>query len=238
MADRPAVEWLTFDVYSALFDFRTTLVPPLEAALGAAGCDRAKPLLELWRMRQLGLAMQHAMLQRGHLSFRRATALSLDYALAMFEFDLSQADRGALVHAWDALEPWPEAPEALKALKAEGYRLGLLSNGDQAMLEALAVRLPGIDTVLSAERAGAYKPHPNVYWHALNTLDVERDALVHVAGSSTDVMGARSAGLRCAWSNRFGDRMLDPRFEATLTVAHLAQLPAALQTIRRQQVTR
>lgn len=236
MAEGNDIRWLTFDVYSALFDFRASLLPELEAVLGAGDAEQAGLLLELWRTRQLAVAMHHAMLQRGHLSFRRATALALDYALACFGIDLSLATRASLVQAWDALEPWPEAPKALKTLRRRGYRLALLSNGDQAMLEALARRLPDIEVVLSAERAGAYKPHPNVYWYALNTLDVGREALVHIAGSSTDVMGTRAAGLQCAWSNRFDDRVVDPRFEPTLAVPDLAHLPDALASLDTAEV--
>lgn len=238
MAESNDIRWLTFDVYSALFDFRASLLPELEAMFGEDNADRANSFLKLWRGRQLAAATHHTMLQRGHLSFRRATALALDYALARYGVELSPAGRASLVQAWDALEPWPEAPEALDALRSRGYRLALLSNGDQDMLEALAQRLPGIQAVLSAECAGAYKPHPNVYWYARSSLEVDGDKLLHVAGSATDVMGARAAGLRCAWSNRFNDQVVDPRFEPTLEVPDLAQLPDALDSIfSREEVT-
>lgn len=230
MAESNGIRWLTFDVYSALFDLRASLLPDLKTMLGATEAGNAEPLLELWRMRQLAVAKDHAMLQRGHLSFRKATARALDYALATFKLDLPYAERETLVCAWNRLNPWPDVPRVLEALRGRGYRLALLSNGDQAMLEALAERLPGIEAVLSAERAGAYKPHPNVYWYALNTLEVDRDTLVHVAGSATDVMGARSAGLYCVWSNRVNDRPVDPRFEPTFEVPDLAKLPGALDS--------
>ncbi|MES1924023.1 haloacid dehalogenase type II [Salinisphaera sp. T31B1] len=228
MADSVIDRWVTFDVYSALFDFRGSLLPALTQALDGDDRSHAKGVLECWRTRQLAVAMHHSMLQRGHLSFRRATALALDYALATNAIDLPRRVRQSLVDAWDELSPWPDAPAALAKLHEQGYRLALLSNGDQDMLEALARRLPFIEAVLSAERAGAYKPHPNVYWHALHTLDVLPEALIHVAGSSTDVMGARAAGLACAWSNRFDDRLVEPRFTPDWVVADLSQLPAVL----------
>lgn len=228
MSEQKMIEWISFDVYSALFDFRASLWPRLQTVLTDVDATSCERLLELWRNRQLALAQYHFMLQRGHLSFRRATALALDYALAVFAIELSRSQKTALIYAWDELEPWPEAPAALEALRQQGYRLALLSNGDQDMLETLAARLPAIEKVASAERAGAYKPHPRIYEYALGTLDVGRSALLHVAGSSTDVMGARSAGLYCAWSNRIADRLLDPQFEPVLTVADLSGLPQAL----------
>ncbi|KEZ78672.1 haloacid dehalogenase type II [Salinisphaera hydrothermalis] len=231
MPERHAIEWISFDVYSALFDFRTSLLPHIHEAFAATDRGEGERVLELWRRQQLALAQHHAMLERGHLSFRRATRLALDYALAHCGLDLGERARCALVAAWDALEPWPEAPAALAALRRGGYRLALLSNGDQDMLEALAARLPGIDAVISAERAGAYKPQPRVYTYALEALVIDRDGLLHVAGSSTDVMGARSAGLLCGWSNRFDDVLLHPQFAPSFTVADLSGLPAALSAI-------
>jgi hypothetical protein len=47
----------------------------------------------------------------------------------------------------------------------------------------------------------------------LKALDLNPDQVLHVAGSATDTLGAKSAGLRCAWSNRFGDLVLDPKYK-------------------------
>lgn len=226
------VRWLTFDVYSALFDFRASLRPELAAACGGEDAERVAAMLECWRSRQLALAMQHALLQRGHLSFRRATRLALDSTLTAFDLDLPESARALLVTAWDGLEPWPEAPRVLEQLRQRGYKLALLSNGDQDMLEALAARLPAMDAVFSAERAGAYKPHPNVYWFAVNRLGEAPGRLLHVAGSATDVMGARAAGLRCAWSNRSGDTPLDPDFMPHHELSDLCGLLPLLESYR------
>jgi len=35
--------------------------------------------------------------------------------------------------------------------------------------------------------------------------------MLYIAGSATDVMGAKSAGLRCVWVNRGHDRLLNAR---------------------------
>ena len=47
-----------------------------------------------------------------------------------------------LVAAWYPLRPWSEAPEVLRELRSRGCELALLSNGDRAMLEAIAGELP------------------------------------------------------------------------------------------------
>jgi len=72
--------------------------------------------------------------------------------------------------------------------------------------------------------AGHYTPHPSVYALPEKILGVARDAGLHVAGSGNDVLGARLAGLRCAWSNRGGDLVIDPAVRADHEMRDLSGL--------------
>jgi 2-haloacid dehalogenase len=135
---------------------------------------------------------------------------------------LDDAGRRALAAAWDELEPWPEANAVLKAVHDGGHRIALLSNGDESMLRALAERLETpFDAIYSGETAGAYKPAPAIYRLPSDDLGLEPADILHVAGSATDVMGAKSAGLTCAWSNRRGDRLIDPTLGPDFTFPNL-----------------
>src|SRR3546814_19414451 len=52
----------------------------------------------------------------------------------------------------------------LAEIKSRGYPIGILSNGDAAMLQAMASRVATpFDNVFSSEAAGFSKPHPSVY---------------------------------------------------------------------------
>lgn len=200
---------VTFDVYSALFDIERSLVPVVKRTLG----DRteAAAFVEAWRRDQMTHVLIDNALGRGRTSFRRITALALDRGLARAGIELSSQDREGLVEAWDQLIPWPEAAEVLERTRERVPVMALLSNGDQAMLEALASRLPSVfDHVFSSEAAGVYKPAAGVYQLPLEQLSLPPASVLHVAGSATDVMGAKSAGLTCAWSNRHGEHLLDP----------------------------
>jgi 2-haloacid dehalogenase len=48
--------------------------------------------------------------------------------------------------------------------------------------------------------------------------------MLHLAGSATDVTGAKSAGLRCVWSNRGHDLLLDPRLTPDYEIEDLRGL--------------
>ena len=204
---------LTFDVYTALCDVEGSLTPVVQEALAAQ--RDCLELVRVWRRKQLEYVLISNSLQQGRTSFAVITRRSLDYALNRAQVELTERARQDLVAAWDELQLWPEAAPVLTEIKARGYRIGLLSNGDDSMLRALAARLPiPCDDVFSSEQAGSYKPHPSVYALPLRALRLAADQVLHVAGSPTDVMGARAAGLRCAWSNRQHDGVLDARYGA------------------------
>ena len=205
---RPSL--VTFDAYTALVDCERGLV----AALQEVARGDAPALARAWRAKQLEYAQLSNSLARERIAFRVVTRRALDYTLARAGLDVSEAQRTELEGAWDELPPWPEAKATLSQLAARGYRLAILSNGDVEMLRALVRGWDVPLEFLGADQAGHYKPHPSVYALPERILGVERDAVLHVAGSGNDVLGARLAGLRCAWSNRGGDRVIDPAVRA------------------------
>lgn len=216
---------VTFDVYAALFDFAGSLRAPVADALGPSA--PVDDLIATWRGAQLALAQASNSLAGPRIAFRDATRLGLDHALAKHGRSASTTARAALVAAWDAIEPWPEAGAALEQLKAAGRTIALLSNGDRDMLDALAARLPvAMDHVFSSQEAGVYKPHPDIYALPLRRLGLAPAQVLHVAGSAMDVLGAKRAGLACAWSNRRGEPPLVAADRPDHTIADLSGLAA------------
>ena len=219
---------VTFDVYMALLDIQGSLVPVVGEALSLDE-DAAAVFVKTWRAKQMERAAASNALELGHTLFRDCTRMGLDYTLDQSGKHLDDADRRRLVLAWDDLSPWPEAVDLVHTIKGLGYSTAILSNGDQDMLDAVARQFgDGFDHVLSAETAGKYKPHPKVYDLPARVLGVATDRVLHVAGAPGDVLGARAFGMACYWSNRNGDRSLDPRFQATLEGADLGGVLAYL----------
>ena len=85
-----------------------------------------------------------------------------------------------------------------------------------------------MDHILSAETAGVYKPHPAVYDLPEAELGIAKAEVLHVAGSPNDAMGAIAGGMACYWSNRTGDRVLDPAYPPTAEGADLTGALALL----------
>ena len=58
--------------------------------------------------------------------------------------------------------------------------------------------------VVTAERAGFYKPDPHPYRLALQELRVAPERCLFVAGSAYDLIGAARVGLTTWWHDRIG----------------------------------
>ena len=224
----PEPRLITFDVYMALLDIQGSLIPVFA---DAAGVDqkRASAIVATWRSKQMERAASSNSLDNVHTPFRHCTALALDYVCSRHSLTIKSDRRDLLVQAWATLTPWPEADAALAAVKAKGYEIAILSNGDQDMLESVATQFTtDFDHVLSAETARNYKPHPSVYALPESVLGVRKEDTWHVAGSANDVLGAVSFGMTCVWSNKSGDALLDPAYPPTHHINNLAELPSLL----------
>ncbi len=146
-----------------------------------------------WRLRYLDLCY-------GAGQYQPWESLVADAAADVGLPNSSAAD---LISIWDQLEPWPEVPEVLPHLGIQ--RFGVVTNCPDALAlqAALRVRVP-LSVVVSAERAGAYKPDPRPYRLALTELSLQPERVLFVAGSPSDIRGAANVGMRVFWHNRLG----------------------------------
>lgn len=214
---------ITFDFYTALVDYEGSLVPVVRKI--CADVANPESLVRQWRAKQLEGALISNSLNRGRISFRELTRRALLYTFERAGKPLSEQQRDELLAAWDHLEPWPEAESTLVELKTRGYKLAVLSNGDEAMLRAALRRFDlTFDHVLASDQAGVYKPHADLYALPMRKLGLTRGQVLHVAGSANDVTGAKWAGLACAWSNRNGEPMMDPTVTPDYRMSNLAEL--------------
>jgi 2-haloacid dehalogenase len=110
----------------------------------------------------------------------------------------------ALSERWDEIAPWPEATAVLSAL-AKQVPLAVVTNCSEELGRRAASRV-GIPfaVVVTAERAGWYKPNPEPYRLALTELGLAAEQALFVAGSPADVPGASGVGLPVIWHNRLG----------------------------------
>ncbi len=99
----------------------------------------------------------------------------------------------------DAWDLFPDTLPALDRLVARGLRLGVVSNFD-SRLETILVGFglyEKFEVVVVSGRAGAAKPDPRIFHHALDRLGLGPDEVLHIGDSEReDLGGATAAGLR------------------------------------------
>jgi 2-haloalkanoic acid dehalogenase type II len=148
-------------------------------------------------------------------------------AEAAAEVGLTAILAAQLAARYGELEPWPEVREVLGALRREKVALGVVTNCSEE-LAAKAVACTGIDFdgVVTAERAGYYKPDPRPYEMALRELSVAPGRCLFVAGSAYDLFGTSKVGLPAYWHDRIG---MAPPSDAPEPIAHHGSLYPLLE---------
>jgi putative hydrolase of the HAD superfamily len=118
------------------------------------------------------------------------------------------------INAYDDVVP------VLEELRARGTTLAICSNWDWDLHEAVAAAgLDGhFDVTVSSAWVGARKPHPRIYMHTLDQLQLGADEVLFVGDTwSCDVDGPRAAGMTSVYVRRphFGpDSTVPPSTDA------------------------
>jgi 2-haloacid dehalogenase len=123
-------------------------------------------------------------------------------AEAAAEAGLRQSLAADLAAGYGMLEPWPEATPVLRALGSV-VPIGIVTNCSEALGRIAAARTGGdFSVIVTAERAGFYKPDPWPYRLALDELKVPAERCLFVAGSPYDLFGTTAVGLAGYWHDR------------------------------------
>ena len=191
-----------FDAYGTLFDVAGAARAAAAEPGGEAIADHWAALAEHWRDRQLQYTWLRATFG-AHRDFAAVTADALDWSMERMGL-ADPALRDRLLRLYDTLPAFPEAAAALEALRADGHRTAILSNGTPDMLAAAvaASGLGGFEAVLSVEDVGVFKPSPLVYRMVPDALGVPPDGTVFVSSNGWDAAGAAAFGFRAVWVNR------------------------------------
>jgi 2-haloacid dehalogenase len=105
------------------------------------------------------------------------------------------------------LAPWPEVVEVLGRLHG-AVKLGIVTNCSEELGQVAAARTGiAFDSIVTAERAGFYKPHIETYRLGLAELEVAPAECLFVAGSAYDLFGTAAVGLPVFWHDRIGMAM-------------------------------
>ena len=114
------------------------------------------------------------------------------------------AYRAAYLGHWRPVEGALDLLHAVHARAATGVVTNNVA-GEQRQKIAACGFGPLLDTVVISEEAGVTKPDPRIFEIALERLGrSEAETVMLGDGWNTDIEGARAAGIRPIWFNRFG----------------------------------
>ena len=190
---------LAFDQYGTIVDMQKGLTEALAPFLKAKGWD-GKPgsFVTWWRRTHFENSMIDALCDRGHTPYREIGQRAVSYVMDRCGIAHTQDEVRRLVSEIEKLKPFPDVVAALGKLRAAGYRLAILSNGDRDMLKAAEI--------IGEDPAG----------------------ILFVANHAFDCIGAKSFGMRAAFVDRRKRPFGQTPHQPDLIVADFAELAATL----------
>ncbi len=204
-----------FDAYGTLFDVYSVaeLAEQLFPGQGQA-------LSLLWRDKQIEYTRLVTTSNHGahYQPFGELTRAALIYAIKKitnYPNDTRARDQflidfepqiELLLAQYKHLDAFPENLAVLQQLKSRGVVIGILSNGDDAMLHA-AVHSAGfdglLDHVISVDTVRKFKTHPAAYALGEQATGWPAQDIVFVSSNAWDALGATWYGYQTLWVNRY-----------------------------------
>jgi 2-haloacid dehalogenase len=196
--------WATFDCYGTLVDWEG----------GIRGTvARLWPDSEADRLQRHFHAIEPLVQEGRSLPYREVGARTLRALAAVEGLTLPADEEYAMA---DGLPDWPvfpDVPDGLRAIRAAGWRIAILSNTDPDLLAASLQRI-GVpaDLTITAADAGSYKPAPGHWETFFARSGADRAAHVHVAASLFhDIVPCAAMGIPAIWINRNDESSEIPR---------------------------
>jgi 2-haloacid dehalogenase len=190
---------IIFDAYGTLFD-----VYSISALAERLYPGKGQLLSELWRDKQIEYTRLRT-LSNIYKPFWEVTQDALVFSCRKLGLELSLDAQTQLMAQYAKLQAFPENQSVLQALKADGLKLAILSNGNPDMLESV-VRAAGMANlftqVMSVDSVKKFKTSPDAYQLGPDMLGVAAKDTLFVSSNAWDICGAAWFGYRTFWVNR------------------------------------
>jgi len=198
MLDFAQFRILTFDCYGTLIDWETGIFSALHPILAAHGKTVADvDLLTLY-------SELESEAEQGEFRPYRAVLESVVRGFGdRIGFKPTETEVRSLPDSLPSWPPFRDTVAALSQLKSR-YRLAIISNVDDDLFAATALRLPvAFDYMITAQQAAAYKPSLEIFKLAQERTGFAPRHWLHIGQSIYhDVIPAQSLGISTVWVNR------------------------------------
>jgi 2-haloacid dehalogenase len=215
-------EYVTFDCYGTLIDWRAGIERSLREALGD---------VKLTGGALLGAYLSAEMEEeKSYKSYRDVLSGAASRLSGPLGGEVSP--EAAAVFA-DSVPSWPafeDSREALRELGRRGYRRYILSNvDDDQLLATIENNGLEVDGFVTAQEVRGYKPGAAHWNRFMQKTGAARGEFLHVAQSVFhDVLPTQEMGISSAWINRY-DEPLPPSAQPAYIADSLAGLLRAIE---------
>lgn len=219
-------QWITFDCYGTLIDTRAGCIEVWRQILSEKGLDPDAEVMEY--VRAWG-EEEFQLIQGPYKKYRQVLIESVERTLRRHNLLVAAGDGRRLAEAWGTFAPYPDVKPVLHQLK-EHYRLAIISNVDNDIIRQTVAGI-GVefDAIFTAENCKAYKPSRVPFEHALRSMGVPPQDVLHVAfGYQYDHGTASEMGFMTVWVNRRRLTLPAGARKFDLEIPDLTGLPALL----------
>jgi 2-haloalkanoic acid dehalogenase type II len=192
-----AYDVVTFDCYGTLIDWEDGIVSAFtrEAAADGVALARSRVIAAYHEAEPEVEAERYE-------PYRDVLARTARRVADRLSWPLSEERSRFLPDSLPDWTPFPDTNPALVELVGAGYRLGILSNVDDDLLEKTRSHFPvDFEVVVTASQVRSYKPAHGHFLEARRRIGPDR--WLHAAQSwFHDVVPAHDLGIPVAWINR------------------------------------
>ena len=189
-------KWVSFDCYGTLVDWLGRFTAILKPIAG----EHTSRLLNAYHR------FEPRVEAGPYRPYREVLTAALLMAAREIGMSINHEQARRLLEQWGRLPIIDDVEDALADLRADGFKLAVLTNCDEDLFAQTqrSFRQP-FDLVITAEQVRSYKPAP-AHFHCFQEMTgVEADDWVHVANSwFHDIAPARELGINCIWLDREG----------------------------------
>ena len=219
------VRAVLFDMDDTLFDHRHSSRSGLMAMQQRYPCFQQTTIDELEQAYILLLEEIHLQVLLGEMNLDQARIVRMERLFAQFD---EQSSRATVEEATRMFREKYQAsrqivPGTIALLEAlrPHVKIGIVTNNilveQQEKLRYLGLEAH-IDALVVSEEVGIVKPEAGIFRVALERLQCSAEETVMIGDAwQNDIIGARAAGIRAIWLNRFGMPCPDPSLASEIS---------------------
>lgn len=192
-------KYITFDCYGTLIDWEKGIREVLKKIAHGDGFS-----LNLDGITDKYIKVELIVEKEKYRKYHEVLQLSAKRLFKQEGFKISDGDALEFANSIFSWPPFAETKESLSKLKNKGYKLIILSNIDNNIIQK-SIQLIGIDFdgVVTAQEVGSYKPAHGHWQEMLKRFKAKKEEVLHVAASYIhDIIPAKEQGFDAVWINR------------------------------------